>query len=137
MFAIDDLDEIEIVKDGAQSVIFGSRGANGAIMITTKRGFDQALRKTEQFNIKPIIPLGYQSPKEFYSPLYTTQEELSNNVPDLRSTIYWNPNIKIVDGKAMVSFYTADDSTKYSVIIEGITDDGKLIYAKEAIARTK
>ncbi|KAA6314593.1 TonB-dependent receptor SusC, partial [termite gut metagenome] len=137
MFEIDDLDEIEIVKDGAQSVIFGSRGANGVIMITTKQGFDQALRKMERFNIKPIMPFGYQSPKEFYSPVYETPEEMSNNVPDLRTTIYWNPNVKIVDGKATTNFYTADDSTTYSVIIEGITDDGKLIYAKETIARTK
>jgi TonB-dependent SusC/RagA subfamily outer membrane receptor len=137
MFEIDDLDEIEIVKDGAQSVIFGSRGANGVIMITTKQGFDQALRKMERFNIKPIMPFGYQSPKEFYSPVYATPEELSNNVPDLRTTIYWNPNVKIVDGKATTNFYTADDSTTYSVIIEGITDDGKLIYAKETIAKTK
>ncbi|KAA6350125.1 hypothetical protein EZS27_002488 [termite gut metagenome] len=137
MFSIDDLDEVEIVKDGAQAVILGPRAANGAIMLTTKRGFDQALRKTEKFNIKPIMPLGYQSPKEFYSPVYTTEEELSNKVPDLRTTIYWNPNIKIVDGKAMANFYTADDSTTYSVIIEGVTDDGKLIYAKETIARTK
>ncbi|KAA6324360.1 TonB-dependent receptor SusC [termite gut metagenome] len=137
MFEIDDLDEIEVVKDGAQTVIFGSRGANGVIILTTKRGFNQALRKAEQFNIKSIMPFGYQSPKEFYSPVYATPEELSNNVPDLRTTIYWNPNVQIVDGKASAHFYAADDATTYSVIIEGVTDDGKLIYAKETIARTK
>jgi len=129
---MDDIDEIEVVK-GPQAAIFGSRGANGAILITTKRGFDQTVNRSPQWNIKSLIPLGYQNPKEFYSPKYETPDEKSSQIPDLRSTIYWNPNVKIVDGKAEISFYTADGASDYTAVIEGISDNGKLIYCRETI----
>jgi hypothetical protein len=123
---VDEVDEIEVMKD-AQAAIFGAKGGNGAIMIVSKRGFDQTLRKAEKFNIKSAMPLGYQRPKEFYSPKYETQEEILNKNADLRSTIYWNPNVRIVNGKADVRFYTSDNYSGYSIIIEGVTENGKLI----------
>lgn len=36
----DDIESIEILKDGASAAIYGSRSANGVIIITTKRGKD-------------------------------------------------------------------------------------------------
>ncbi|MBK7373748.1 MAG: TonB-dependent receptor [Saprospiraceae bacterium] len=38
MFAIGDVASIEILKDGAAAAIYGSRAANGVVLITTKRG---------------------------------------------------------------------------------------------------
>ena len=129
-----DIDEIEIVKDGT-AAIFGMRGANGAILITTKRG-EITFAKDESFNIKKITPLGYQVTKEFYSPQYQTKEEKENPNPDLRTTIYWNPDVKTGEnGNANISFYTADSSTSYSVVTEGITINGSLIYSIQKISR--
>ncbi len=34
----DDVASVEILKDGSSTAIYGSRGANGVILITTKRG---------------------------------------------------------------------------------------------------
>lgn len=34
----DDIESIDVLKDGASLAIYGSRGANGAILITTKKG---------------------------------------------------------------------------------------------------
>jgi TonB-dependent starch-binding outer membrane protein SusC len=34
----DDIENIEVLKDGSATAIYGSRGANGVIMITTKKG---------------------------------------------------------------------------------------------------
>ena len=34
----DDIESVEILKDAAATAIYGSRGANGVILITTKRG---------------------------------------------------------------------------------------------------
>jgi hypothetical protein len=133
MLSVEDIDEVEVVKD-AQATIFGGRGNNGAILLTTKRGFDQTLRRREKFNIKPVIPLGYQTPKEFYSPRYETPEELKNSTPDLRTTIYWNPSVEFVDGRAQFTFYTSDSSAStYSIMIEGITTDGRLICNREEV----
>ncbi len=40
----DDIASIEILKDASATVIYGSRGANGVIIITTKRGKEGALK---------------------------------------------------------------------------------------------
>jgi len=86
----------------------------------------------ESTNFKHILPLGYQKPVEFYSPKYDTPEAMNTKNPDLRSTIYWKPNV-IVDNtqKASVDFYTADACTSYSIVMEGIGPGKKLIYCKK------
>ncbi|MFZ1585095.1 MAG: TonB-dependent receptor plug domain-containing protein, partial [Saprospiraceae bacterium] len=38
MFATGDIESIDILKDGAAAAIYGSRAANGVIVITTKKG---------------------------------------------------------------------------------------------------
>ena len=38
MFAISDIESIEVLKDGASASIYGARAANGVILITTKKG---------------------------------------------------------------------------------------------------
>jgi uncharacterized protein YfaS (alpha-2-macroglobulin family) len=84
-----------------------------------------------------LTPLGYQLPVEFYSPKYDTQESIDNPKPDLRTTIYWNPNVVTdEEGNTKVDFYTADDPATYSVIIEGVSDDGKLIHYRGNAAIT-
>jgi hypothetical protein len=100
------------------------------IEIITKTGlfYDRRLR----FHFKSLMPLGYAVPAEFYSPKYDTPEALQNDNPDLRSTIYWKPNIVIdSDNKASVDFYTADKDTPYSVGTEGVCADGRLIYRRK------
>ncbi|MCB0614157.1 MAG: TonB-dependent receptor plug domain-containing protein, partial [Phaeodactylibacter sp.] len=38
MFSTTDIESIEVLKDGAAAAIYGSRAANGVILITTKKG---------------------------------------------------------------------------------------------------
>lgn len=38
MFSTNDIESIEILKDGAAAAIYGARAANGVVLITTKRG---------------------------------------------------------------------------------------------------
>jgi hypothetical protein len=74
-----------------------------------------------------VIPLGYQKPTEFYVPKYEVDSIRRNMVPDLRTTIYWNPSLKSDStGTLHVKFYTADKTNNYSVIMEGITDEGEI-----------
>lgn len=70
--------------------------------------------------------VGYSVFRKFYSPKYK-----ANDIPevkdDFRRTIYWDPLIRTyTDGKAEVSFYTSDETGKVSVVVEGVTYDGKL-----------
>jgi len=128
---INDIGQIDVLKDFAKVALYGSAainrfGSRGVILIYTKRGESIPFSSN---NTKPIIPLGYQLPVEFYSPKYDTQEKIDDSKPDLRTTIYWKPNV-ITDktGNAKLDFYTADESGTYSVIIEGVSEDGKLIH---------
>lgn len=40
MLSPSDIESIEILKDASATAIYGSQGANGVVMITTKRGKD-------------------------------------------------------------------------------------------------
>ena len=128
MININDIGQIDVLKDISNTALYGMRGGNGVIVIYTKRG-EGNTSSLQSFNIKPVMPLGYQLPVEFYSPKYDTQESMNNSKPDLRTTIFWKPNVITDDeGNATLDFYTADDPSTYSFIIEGISDDGRLIH---------
>jgi hypothetical protein len=79
-------------------------------------------------------PLAFTLPKQFYSPKYNVTTKDTAPGTDMRSTIFWEPNI-ITDasGKATVSFYSADKTTDYSVIIEGTDMSGGLGFGKATI----
>ena len=134
-FQVLDIAEIEVFKD-ATAAIFGSRGGNGVILITTKSG-EVPTRQREKYNMKIYQPLGYQVVKEFYMPAYDTPERKRSSEPDLRTTVYWNPNVNssAETGEAQVNFFAADTSTTYSVIIEGMTPDGQIIRSVQKIRR--
>ncbi len=99
-------------------------GFPAAMYITLKKGDYTKYTYPTLSNIAVLELLGYQHPVAFYSPEY---DKTSSEKPDLRTTIYWNPDIKIIEGKANVEFYAADDGGNYSVVVEGLTDDGKII----------
>ncbi|QKJ30925.1 hypothetical protein HQ865_14595 [Mucilaginibacter mali] len=70
-------------------------------------------------------PLPFALPAEFYSPKYTVKTRAV--LPDIRSTIYWKPNIITgKDGKAQVSFYTADKPGTYTLMLEGSDMQGSI-----------
>jgi len=71
---------------------------------------------------------GTQSHRPFYMPVYNTESERQNRLPDFRHTLYWNPYL-VTDGSKSLSlpFYTSDLSGNYTVKVEGLTTDGKVI----------
>jgi hypothetical protein len=127
MINIHDIGQLDIIKNLVNAAAYGPKASGGAIVIYTKRG--EIYSPIPWYNIKSLIPLGYQPPVEFYSPKYDSQESIENSKPDLRTTIFWEPNVLTDDeGKASLDFYTADDPATYTVIIEGVSDDGRLIH---------
>lgn len=128
---INDIETIGIIREH-KGAILGSRGKN-AIVITTKK-MNGEIPKENKMNIKQITPLGYQNPVEFYSPKYETKEQLDSPNPDLRSVLFWKPNVILSEnGEAVVDFYTADTKTSYTIITEGITSAGKIFHGTQKI----
>ena len=86
----------------------------------------------ERVNMSAFTLLGYQEPAEFYVPRYDVDSVRLDTTPDWRTTIYWNPVVKVEPGKrAKVSFYTADNTGTYTIILEGVTRDGMVCRLRE------
>lgn len=131
-----DVDFIEVLR-GGEAAIYGVRGGNGVVIIHTKKWKDPTINFSQK-GIKSFQVPGYFVEKEFYSPKYETEESRQAKSRDERTTIYWNGNLNTdANGTAAISFYTADTRTTYTVTIEGITQDGKLIHQTFSIKRTK
>ncbi|RYG19405.1 MAG: hypothetical protein EOO07_06900 [Chitinophagaceae bacterium] len=93
------------------------------IEITTKSGAGPFLKKAS--NVYLVKPMNYGDNKVFYSPKYTVANK-NNKKPDLRSTIYWVPNIVTNSkGEANFSFFSADKKGTYTVWVEGSDMQGK------------
>ncbi|MCL1932478.1 MAG: TonB-dependent receptor plug domain-containing protein [Candidatus Azobacteroides sp.] len=131
--SVHDIESIDIFK-GSNASVFGARGIGGAISITTKKG-KSINPESWDFNYTVYTPLGYQKPVEFYSPKYETMQAKKSPIPDLRTTIFWKPDIVISNDhkEAVFEFYTSDFPTTYSVVIEGLTTDGRIIRQVEKI----
>ncbi|MBA7545298.1 hypothetical protein ES705_37664 [subsurface metagenome] len=113
-----DVDRIEVLK-GPSASIYGIRGSNGVIAIYTRRG---------RFMIKGQLlfdMLGYHKAREFYLPKYGSA--FDHLIPDYRSCVYWNPEIKTDEqGKAEVSYFNSEKPGKYFIVVEGITQSGQI-----------
>jgi len=134
MINVFDVAQVDVLKNASNTAVFGSQGGNGVIVIFTKEG--KISFEPKPFHIKTIMPLGYQQPVAFYAPKYDTPESMEYKNPDLRTTIHWEPNVQTDStGVASLNFYTADAETSYSVIMEGIAADGKLIHYEGKIMR--
>lgn len=112
--------------------------------VTTKDGFDSRClgwwskyyMNTQQRNHRntTFYPLGYQTPVEFYSPKYDNAAKKNNEIPDLRTTLYWSPKLVTDErGNATFSFSTSDHPGNYFVCIEGISESGELVHIMKVL----
>ncbi len=121
-----DVESIEVLRNVNYTSIYGSNGANGLIVITSKRG-SSALNNYVPKGILTVQPQGFQVIKNFYKPAYDVDEANKYN-SDLRSTIHWEPAIVTNEqGKASFDFFTSDSKGKYLLLIEGIDLQGRLL----------
>lgn len=112
--------------DGFQAgVLLGEEAAGGALVITTNPNFTGNTKSSLSISVTSL--LGYQKKAEFYVPRYDVDSvrQALAKVTDERPTIYWNPDVRTdKSGKAEFSFYTSDSYGPYTIIMEGILDDG-------------
>ena len=124
--------------EGSNAVLWGATSWKraGIISITTKKGkeLDDATRTLPARDVGFASPLGYQTPAEFYAPAYATEKARRSMVPDYRTTLYWNPTVKLDDtGQATVEFYTSDAPADYDISIEGVTQTGKIVQRRQRL----
>ena len=68
---------------------------------------------------------GLQVQREFYSPAYDNEQQVSSHVPDFRNLLYWSPSVTTgLSGKTTVSFYSSDLPGKFIAVIQGTSSTG-------------
>jgi len=53
--------------------------------------------------------------------------------PDLRQTLYWDPQVSIKGDRHEFEFYTSDLKASYEIKVQGLTDAGIPVYATKVI----
>ena len=136
---LSEIAQLDLFKDIGKTIMFSNTGAPVIAITTWPPGSLVKKQLAQLTNRRLIMPLGFQNPVEFYSPKYDTPLSKNSSKADLRSTIYWKPNLQAdKSGNSSVSFYSADAETTYSIVIEGFTNSKKLIYSrKNAIIQVK
>jgi hypothetical protein len=121
------------VFTGPEATQFGTRGGNGAIVVKTSNQIRD--KKTDQ-EVQTIVAAGFYKDQNFYQPPYDSYAVREASFNDNRATIYWNGEV-ITDstGKATVSFYTGDLKNDYTVIVQGITAKGELVFKTHTIKK--
>lgn len=118
------IDRIEVQKLGA-----GIKAVDGVISVVTKKGINSIQSKKNVSSINKTINGFYQA-RVFYSPKYDIPDSEKKS-RDLRTTIYWQPNIITdKDGNATVIYYNDDKHTSVNINAEGIADGNSPVVGK-------
>jgi hypothetical protein len=116
-FTVDRVDVID------PSPLFGMRGASGAINIITRIGSGWEFKELDPAS-KAIVVRGFYEPRIFYAPRYKTPDK-ETQMPDMRATIFWEPNIIVKNNNDVnIEYYNADKPATINILAEGITEGG-------------
>jgi hypothetical protein len=123
----DDIYSIEVLNSASHLAIYGSGAPNGALIITRKTGRESNSLRKAALGLITYRFKGFYKSRQFYSPNYDKTQPAKSR--DVRSTIYWNPDVITgKDGKASFEYFNADGKGSYRVVVQGIDNDGKLGY---------
>jgi len=138
-----DIESIEILKDASATSIYGARGANGVVLITTKRGksgkdnvtfetYFGVQKKAKDVNVmnatdfaKLYDEAGYNADTAFYIPLYPNPDSLGEGT-DWQSEIYRNAPIQ----NYQLNFSGSNEKTTYAMSA-GYYKQGGIIYGSD------
>ncbi len=116
---LQEVDRLSVIS-GPKAAILGSRGANGALLIYTKRG-DSRGADSYEFSLK-----GFHRPSETFESNIHTDYYLEKNIC---RTIFWEPNAQTGnDGKIRLSFPANEQLRNSRLILQGISTDGRITH---------
>jgi hypothetical protein len=122
VFAIDPL-KVRKLEVMPNRYFFQAIDAEGILSYTTYKG------DLGGYEIDPRAVVvdyeGMQLQRQFYSPVYDTEQQTSSPIPDFRNLLYWSADANTdKDGKRQLTFYTSDQTGQYIGIVQGISKNG-------------
>lgn len=135
-FNVNKLMQLDPLKIKSLSVVTGlnyqgSSENHGVVSFTTYNG-DLAGLPIDAHALV-VEYAGLQWRREFYSPVYKTDKEKNSHLPDMRTSLYWQPGIQVRDGKALLRFYTGDIKGRFAIVVQGLGADGTPVYSQQFI----
>ena len=141
MVAPDDIESIDVLRDATATAIYGSKAANGVIIVTTKKGkkdqervnvtysgyvaFDQALKTLDMASASDIRD--YVSRKKAadsgYSYMYDGGADTDWQSEVLRTAMSHNHNISINGGSAKTTYMASMNLAKREGVVIGSKND--------------
>ncbi len=132
-----DIESIEILKDASSTAMYGSRGANGVVLITTKRGKagESSVNFESYFGLQQIShKVQVLDAAQFGNfvndaELNAGQEPVYVNPPDLGTGTDWQNALfrRAPMESYQLSFNGGDDKTKYNISAGYFNQDGIII----------
>lgn len=142
---VEDIESFSVLKDASATAVYGNRGANGVVLITTKKGekgkirisgklqygYNQTGKLPEYANASDYARLANEARLARYqSPLYSDEELyiIQNNLdPDLYPNVDWQ-DLMLKNGasqyRAQLSFTGGGDNATYYVSGAYFNEDG-------------
>jgi hypothetical protein len=129
-----DIESVEIFVKDELGLVNSANNSDGAIVVNLKKapvGEKISLQQLKDMiparNETTFTPKGYEPIKTFYLPRYDGPRNTQPGAADIRSTIYWNPNV-VTDksGTSTLEYFNSDGTGSYRAIIEGIDKDGNI-----------
>jgi hypothetical protein len=122
-FNVDDVYSIEVLSGNLTRTLYGAETGGDALIITMKNGSEAKPMSTYFSGVITYPFKGFTPTRAFYTPKYSAATPL----PDMRETVYWNPNIITdKDGLATIEYLNNDTKGTYRVVVEGIDEEGNL-----------
>lgn len=112
---VSEIESIDILKDAAATAIYGSRGANGVIIVKTNRG-----KRNNSFKISADYKHSFSNPTKMYKPLSV------ENFKDVQKTIIQNTIDGINNGQIdpYEAYYNQIPGMEIFANISPLEDDG-------------
>jgi hypothetical protein len=115
-----DVVSIKVVKDSRKLIALGKLGANGVLIVKTKR--QTAINEKSKINFSGLLPAASN-----YS-----RANSGKNLPDLRSCLFWSPLVQATSSSAAeIQFTTSDDIGNFRLQIYGFTEGGLPIFVEK------
>ena len=125
----EDIGLIKVFKGNSAIILGATRGAIG--IYTTK---NKSIRDWRSKGFDFVKKAGYSISREFPNIDYGSKNS-NSTLLDTRTTLYWNPNLKIVNGVATIEFYNDDNAQKLIINCEGIDENGKVICIEKILSK--
>jgi len=123
------LDQVAAIKF-VQNLAIGKE-LPPALAVFLKKPGDQGYWEKDKFQVFEQKLTGYPESMVFRDPDYSNEETKVEK--DLRKTITWKPYTVLEKGGTDIRFYNNDRTKKFRMVIEGMTEDGSLIYFEKEI----